>query len=242
VENISEFSLSLSTILMPSRCSYCHVLIGSVESDFIVALNTAQYGGGYPGPNCFKSITISYGGKTAQAKVMDQCPSCGYGDLDLSRSLFNYFSVCPFHFRIRDRTGLTSRIPELVFSKCHGPLTVVVEEVEVTTTITQSLLLLLPRNPKLPLHPHGPLLLLPLGPLHRPKLNPLRPGRLPSNHLRLLLLPPLPLHPPILTLIPLLPNLPPRTHSSFLSMLLSRERSSRSLFQLTLYPWVIWRF
>jgi hypothetical protein len=73
----------------------CPVLTHSVESDFIVALNTPQYGGGYPGPNCFKSITISYGGKTAQAKIMDQCPSCGYGDLDLSRSLFNYFSVCP---------------------------------------------------------------------------------------------------------------------------------------------------
>ena len=74
-----------------------HMLTYSVESDFIVALNTAQYGGGYPGPNCFKSITISYGGKTAQAKIMDQCPSCGYGDLDLSRSLFNYFSVSHLH-------------------------------------------------------------------------------------------------------------------------------------------------
>lgn len=65
----------------------------SVESDFIVALNTPQYGGGYPGPNCGRSITISYGGKTAQATIMDQCPSCGFGDLDLSRSLFNHFSV-----------------------------------------------------------------------------------------------------------------------------------------------------
>lgn len=58
------------------------LLTTSVESDFIVALNTPQYGGGYPGPNCGRSITISYGGKTAQATIMDQCPSCGFGDLD----------------------------------------------------------------------------------------------------------------------------------------------------------------
>jgi hypothetical protein len=69
------------------------VLTSSVESDYIVALNSAQYGGGYPGPNCGRSITISYGGKTAVATIMDQCPSCGFGDLDLSRSLFNHFSV-----------------------------------------------------------------------------------------------------------------------------------------------------
>lgn len=40
--------------------------------DKIVALNVAQYGGGYPGPYCFKSITIWYGGKTAQATIMDK--------------------------------------------------------------------------------------------------------------------------------------------------------------------------
>jgi predicted RNA-binding Zn-ribbon protein involved in translation (DUF1610 family) len=87
VDNSSESPI-------PPRC----VVEGpniSVESDYIVALNTAQYGSGYPGPNCGRSITISYGGKTAQATIMDQCPSCGYGDLDLSRSLFNHFSVSP---------------------------------------------------------------------------------------------------------------------------------------------------
>lgn len=31
-----------------------------------------QFGGGYPGPNCFKSITISYGGKQAQATIVDE--------------------------------------------------------------------------------------------------------------------------------------------------------------------------
>ncbi|KAK1229638.1 hypothetical protein PQX77_007273 [Marasmius sp. AFHP31] len=61
-------------------------------SDFIVALNSAQYGGGYPGPNCGKSITISYGGKTHEAIIVDECPTCDYGDLDLSQALFEYFA------------------------------------------------------------------------------------------------------------------------------------------------------
>ena len=63
----------------------------NVASDYIVALNSAQYGGGYPGPNCGRSITISHNGKTAQATIRDQCPSCDYGALDLSRSLFTHF-------------------------------------------------------------------------------------------------------------------------------------------------------
>lgn len=64
----------------------------SSPGDFIVALNVAQYGGGYPGPQCFKSITISYGGKTAQATIMDECMGCPYAGLDFSTGLFNYFA------------------------------------------------------------------------------------------------------------------------------------------------------
>lgn len=64
----------------------------SSDSDFIVALNSPQYGGGYPGPNCFKQIQISANGKTATATIMDQCPGCGYGDLDMSPALFNHFA------------------------------------------------------------------------------------------------------------------------------------------------------
>ena len=36
----------------------------------IVALNSAQFGGGYPSPQCFKSITISYNGKQVGATIM----------------------------------------------------------------------------------------------------------------------------------------------------------------------------
>ncbi|KAG1835284.1 hypothetical protein EV424DRAFT_1360124 [Suillus variegatus] len=64
----------------------------SSPNDFIVALNVAQYGGGYPGPQCFKSITIWYGDKTAQATIMDKCMGCPYGGLDFSESLFSYFA------------------------------------------------------------------------------------------------------------------------------------------------------
>ncbi|KAJ9116405.1 hypothetical protein QFC22_004847 [Naganishia vaughanmartiniae] len=64
----------------------------NTDSDYIVALNSAQYGEGYPGPECFKQIQISANGKTATATIMDQCPSCSYGELDLSPSLFNHFA------------------------------------------------------------------------------------------------------------------------------------------------------
>jgi hypothetical protein len=50
-------------------------------------------GGGYPAGPCGKAITISYNGKTAGAVVKDACPTCGYGDLDFSRGLFDYFAV-----------------------------------------------------------------------------------------------------------------------------------------------------
>ncbi|KIK06512.1 hypothetical protein K443DRAFT_129793 [Laccaria amethystina LaAM-08-1] len=62
------------------------------DSDFIVALNTPQYGSGSPGPQCFKTITMSYGGKSTTARIMDQCPGCPYGGLDLSPGLFAFFA------------------------------------------------------------------------------------------------------------------------------------------------------
>lgn len=61
------------------------------NSDFIVALNAEDFGGGYPGVHCGKTITMTYGGKTTQAKIMDMCPGCPKGGLDLSRGLFSFF-------------------------------------------------------------------------------------------------------------------------------------------------------
>ncbi|KAH8833550.1 RlpA-like double-psi beta-barrel-protein domain-containing protein-containing protein [Flagelloscypha sp. PMI_526] len=61
------------------------------RDDFIVALNSAQYGGGYPGPQCFKKIKMTYKGKTATATIMDECPGCPFGGLDLTEGLFEFF-------------------------------------------------------------------------------------------------------------------------------------------------------
>lgn len=78
------------------QATYFYVGLGacgqySQDSDYMVALNTPQYGGGSPGPQCFKSITISALGKTATATILDECPSCDYGSLDLSPGLFQHF-------------------------------------------------------------------------------------------------------------------------------------------------------
>lgn len=43
-------------------------------------------------PLCGKSITISYGGKTAQATIEDTCPGCSGASLDLTPSLFEVFA------------------------------------------------------------------------------------------------------------------------------------------------------
>ena len=61
----------------------------------IVAVNSAQFGGYavYPPLICGKQLTISYNGKQVGAVVADECPTCGYGELDLSRGLFNNFAT-----------------------------------------------------------------------------------------------------------------------------------------------------
>ncbi|OCH95592.1 hypothetical protein OBBRIDRAFT_767414 [Obba rivulosa] len=64
----------------------------NTDSDFIVALNTPQYGNSYPGPNCFRQITITANGKTTTATIMDECPGCPYMGLDMSPGLFSFFA------------------------------------------------------------------------------------------------------------------------------------------------------
>ncbi|KAG7092289.1 hypothetical protein E1B28_008651 [Marasmius oreades] len=59
------------------------------NSDFIVALNAPQWDGG---SHCFQTITITFEGKTHDAQVVDLCPGCPYGGLDMSRSLFDVFA------------------------------------------------------------------------------------------------------------------------------------------------------
>ncbi|EPQ53544.1 hypothetical protein GLOTRDRAFT_130888 [Gloeophyllum trabeum ATCC 11539] len=61
-------------------------------SDYVVALNAAEFGSGYPGPHCFKQIKITANGKSATATIVDQCPGCPKGGLDLSKGLFSHFA------------------------------------------------------------------------------------------------------------------------------------------------------
>jgi hypothetical protein len=50
--------------------------------------------GGNPNSNplCGRSITITYGGKTAQATIEDTCQQCAWGSLDLTPSLSQVFA------------------------------------------------------------------------------------------------------------------------------------------------------
>ncbi|KAI4859695.1 RlpA-like double-psi beta-barrel-protein domain-containing protein-containing protein [Hypoxylon rubiginosum] len=61
------------------------------ESDHVVALAPAQYGSD-ANPNkakvCGRKISVHYGGKTATATVVDKCPSCASGSIDVSPAVF----------------------------------------------------------------------------------------------------------------------------------------------------------
>lgn len=57
-------------------------------SDFIVAMNAPEWNGG---SNCGKTVTITntQNGNTQQAQIVDLCPGCSWGSLDMSTSLFS---------------------------------------------------------------------------------------------------------------------------------------------------------
>ncbi|OAV95889.1 hypothetical protein PTTG_07174 [Puccinia triticina 1-1 BBBD Race 1] len=57
------------------------------RSDYIVAMNHEQYG---HGQLCHKSVHIvnEATGRSVTAKVVDKCPGCDYGSLDLSPAVF----------------------------------------------------------------------------------------------------------------------------------------------------------
>ncbi|KAG6810310.1 hypothetical protein H0H92_012464 [Tricholoma furcatifolium] len=69
--------------------SDCTCGVTSVDSDFVVALNTDQYG---TGADCLEQITMTYGGKSTVATIVDECSGCPYGGLDLSPALFEFFA------------------------------------------------------------------------------------------------------------------------------------------------------
>ncbi|KAG8749845.1 hypothetical protein FRC12_013194 [Ceratobasidium sp. 428] len=42
------------------------------DGDKIVALNSAQYGGGYPGPHCFQMVNVCKGSTCHPAQITDE--------------------------------------------------------------------------------------------------------------------------------------------------------------------------
>ncbi|ANB14453.1 hypothetical protein AWJ20_2043 [Sugiyamaella lignohabitans] len=66
--------------------------IESSDSDFIAALNAPQMGSPAnpnANPNCGKKAIVYSGGKSVTVTIVDKCPSCAYGSLDLSPAAFN---------------------------------------------------------------------------------------------------------------------------------------------------------
>ncbi|KAI0674961.1 RlpA-like double-psi beta-barrel-protein domain-containing protein-containing protein [Trametes maxima] len=55
-------------------------------ADLIVALDPTQYAGG---SNCFRNIGIHHNNKYVKATVVDLCPSCSPGSIDLSPQTFS---------------------------------------------------------------------------------------------------------------------------------------------------------
>ncbi|KAG0355522.1 hypothetical protein BG005_005540 [Podila minutissima] len=56
-------------------------------NDMIVAMNAPQQGGN--NAQCGKSVRIQHNGKSITAKVVDTCPECASGSLDLSQAAFS---------------------------------------------------------------------------------------------------------------------------------------------------------
>jgi hypothetical protein len=57
------------------------------DDEHVVAMNAPQFSG-----SCGKRITICTSEKCASAIVVDECPGCDRGDLDMSPSLFKIFN------------------------------------------------------------------------------------------------------------------------------------------------------
>ncbi|KAJ2917219.1 hypothetical protein MD484_g3219, partial [Candolleomyces efflorescens] len=145
-QEASNGTASLSKRFSSSRWSFYDVGLGAcgetnVATDYIVALNTNQFGTGYPGPYCGKTITMSYGGKTATATIMDSCPGCPYGGLDLSRGLFQHFAsedvgIVYGEWEFTDGTSATTSTKAAATTTTHAATTTRAATTRATTTQT----------------------------------------------------------------------------------------------------------
>ncbi|THU85026.1 hypothetical protein K435DRAFT_869679 [Dendrothele bispora CBS 962.96] len=81
--------------LFSGKATYFYVGLGncgwqSVDTDWVVALATSTYANG---EHCGKQVKITNSdGTEASATVVDSCPSCADGDLDMSPGLFSNFA------------------------------------------------------------------------------------------------------------------------------------------------------
>ncbi|OBZ68318.1 Papain inhibitor [Grifola frondosa] len=57
----------------------------SQPTDLIVALSPSEYVGG---AHCYQHIGVNYNGNFVDATVVDECPGCASGSIDLSPSAF----------------------------------------------------------------------------------------------------------------------------------------------------------
>ncbi|PJN29531.1 hypothetical protein CG736_03110 [Kitasatospora sp. CB02891] len=75
------------------RATYYDVGLGacgvrSSSGDMVVALNSAEFGSGYPGPHCFQKIRIQHGTRSIVATIVDVAPGASFHGLDLSAGAF----------------------------------------------------------------------------------------------------------------------------------------------------------
>jgi len=63
----------------------------NTDSDLVVAMSKPFYDRN-GGSNCDQYVKITSNGKTAYGLMVDSCPGCGEGDLDMSPSLFERFA------------------------------------------------------------------------------------------------------------------------------------------------------
>ncbi|KAI9227587.1 MAG: RlpA-like double-psi beta-barrel-protein domain-containing protein-containing protein [Piptocephalis tieghemiana] len=63
------------------------------EPELVAALNADQYAQAFgKGPNCNRQARITAGGKFVTVRIVDKCPTCSHGDLDLSKAAFSRLS------------------------------------------------------------------------------------------------------------------------------------------------------
>lgn len=76
----------VSPVIQLARPSDLWLTSITTFSDKIVAMNSKQYKKSW----CGKTVTIKNKktGKQVKAKIMDRCPGCGYGSLDLTKGAF----------------------------------------------------------------------------------------------------------------------------------------------------------